>query len=545
VNCLLIWPVFPPTFWSYQPILDLVGKKAMLPPLGLITVAALLPDGWPCRLVDCNVRPVSEADWAWADLVLISGMIVQRADLLSLVAEARRRHRTVVVGGPYATALPDDVRQAGADFLVLDEAELTLPPFLEALSKGAAGGVFTAEGVRPELTSTPIPRFDLLDLAAYDSMSVQFSRGCPFQCEFCDIIVLYGRNPRTKPPAQLLGELDRLHELGWRGSVFVVDDNFVGNKRAASNLLRELIAWQNARGVPFSFDTEASVDLAQNPDLLDLMVQANFRAAFLGIETPDAESLERTLKAQNLRQPLDEAVSTITGAGIRVMAGFVIGFDGEAPGAGDRIVSFVERTAIPVALVSLLQALPGTALWDRLVRECRLCDTPTTASGNTTALINFRPTRPVAQIGREFVEAYERLYEPRAYLDRAYRYFLRLGAARRVARPIQTRTPPLRETLQSLRIFARIAWRQGVVRSTRWRFWHHLVGILRHDRHSLVQYVTACAISEHFLVFRESVRRDIVAQLDAEASGIARDDEGVPSAIPGHPLSPVPRPLVP
>jgi len=319
----------------------------------------------------------------------------------------------------------------------------------------------------------------------------------------------------------------------------------VGNKRAASNLLRELIAWQNARGVPFSFDTEASVDLAQNPDLLDLMVQANFRAAFLGIETPDAESLERTLKAQNLRQPLDEAVSTITGAGIRVMAGFVIGFDGEAPGAGDRIVSFVERTAIPVALVSLLQALPGTALWDRLVRECRLCDTPTTASGNTTALINFRPTRPVAQIGREFVEAYERLYEPRAYLDRAYRYFLRLGAARRVARPIQTRTPPLRETLQSLRIFARIAWRQGVVRSTRWRFWHHLVGILRHDRHSLVQYVTACAISEHFLVFRESVRRDIVAQLDAEASGIARDDEGLPSAIPGHPLSPVPRPLVP
>ena len=234
---------------------------------------------------------------------------------------------------------------------------------------------------------------------------------------------------------------------------------------------------------------------------------------FLGIETPDAESLERTLKHQNLRQPLEEAVDTITAAGIRVMAGFIIGFDGEAPGAGARIVSFVERTAIPVAFVSLLQALPGTALWDRLDREGRLRDTPT-ASGNNTYLTNFRPTRPLSQMAGEFVEAFERLYEPRAYLDRTWRYFLRLGAARQVEPP-RGSAPSVPEALRLLVIFSRILWRQGVARRTRWRFWHHLASILRRRPGSLVHYVTVCALNEHFLKFRQVVRRDIGAQLEA------------------------------
>jgi radical SAM superfamily enzyme YgiQ (UPF0313 family) len=449
-------------------------------------------------------------------------MIVQKAHLLSLLAEAKRRHKPVVVGGPYATALPDELRQAGADFLVLDEAELTLPPFLEALSRGASGGTFTAGEEKPALSTTPIPRFDLLDLAAYDSMSVQFSRGCPFRCEFCDIIVLYGRLPRTKKPAQLLAEMDRLYELGWRGSVFVVDDNFVGNKSAAAEMLRKLVGWQEARGVPFRFDTEASVDLAQASELLDLMVRADFRSVFLGIETPDPESLGRTLKAQNLRQPLEEAVAAITGAGVRVMAGFIIGFDGEAPGAGDRIVSFVERTAIPVAHVSLLQALPGTALWERLDREGRLLG-GSTASINNTDLTNFSPTRPLAQIAGEFVETFERLYEPRAYLDRAWRYFLRLGAARHVERPAGTGASSVRDVLRTLHIFARILWRQGALRCTRWRFWHHLVGIFHHDPGSLAQYVTVCALNEHFLAFRRLVRHDIDAQLNAMQGGRPRE----------------------
>ncbi len=513
MNCLLISPRFPSTFWSYEPILELIGKKALMPPLGLITVAALLPASWTCRLVDCNVRPVAEADWEWADIVLLSGMIVQKAHLLSLLADARRRRKPVVVGGPYATALPDELRQAGADFLVLDEAELTLPPFLEALSQGATAGTFTANGAKPDLAATPVPRFDLLDLDAYDSMTIQFSRGCPFLCEFCDIIVLYGRLPRTKRPAQVLAELERLHELGWRGTVFVVDDNFVGNKRAAKEMLRELAGWQEAHDVPFGLDTEASIDLAQDRELLDLMVRSNFRSVFVGIETPDAESLELTLKHQNLRQPLEDAVDTITAAGIRVLAGFIIGFDGEAPGAGGRIVSFAERTAIPVAFVSLLQALPGTALWARLDREGRLRDTPT-ASGNNTYLTNFRPTRPLSQVAGEFIEAFERLYEPRAYLDRTFRYFLRLGAERQVEPP-RGSAPSVPEALRLLVIFSRILWRQGVARRTRWRFWHHLASILRRRPGSLVHYVTVCALNEHFLKFRQVVRRDIGAQLEA------------------------------
>jgi radical SAM superfamily enzyme YgiQ (UPF0313 family) len=526
---LLISPKFPSTFWSYEPILELIGKKALMPPLGLITVAALLPDDWTCRLVDCNVRPVTEADWAWADIILLSGMIVQKANLLTLLAEAKRRRKTVVVGGPYATALPDELREAGADFLVLDEAELTLPPFLDALSRGVTSGTFTAGEERPELTATPIPLFELLDLPAYDSMSVQFSRGCPFRCEFCDIIVLYGRRPRTKPPGQLLAEMDRLYELGWRGSVFLVDDNFVGNKRAATEMLRALVAWQAAHGTPFRFDTEASVDLAQDRELLDLMARADVRSVFLGLETPDPGSLERTLKPQNLREPLEDAVGRITAAGIRVMAGFIIGFDGEAPGAGDRIVSFVERTAIPVALVSLLQALPGTALWHRLDREGRLRRAPT-ASGNSTYLSNFSPTRPLAQIGHEFVETVERLYEPRAYLDRAWRYFHRLGAARAAERPARASAPTMSEGLQAARVFWRILWRQGVLRCTRWRFWRYLLGILRHDPRLFVQYVTVCVLNEHFLRFRQVVRRDIDAQLNALAPPESRDAEPMPAA---------------
>jgi radical SAM superfamily enzyme YgiQ (UPF0313 family) len=535
VRGLLISPRFPSSFWSYEPILELLGKKALMPPLGLITVAALLPDTWTCRVVDCNVRAVTEADWAWADIVLFSGMIVQKAHLLSLVAEAKRHHKPVVVGGPYATALPGELREAGADFLVLDEAELTLPPFLEALSQGATGGTFTAGGEKPELTATPVPRFDLLDLAAYDSMTLQFSRGCPFLCEFCDIIVLYGRLPRTKRPAQMLAEADRLLQLGWRGSVFIVDDNFVGNKGAAKEMLRKLVAWQEAHGVPFRLDTEASIDLAQDAELLDLLVRANFRSVFLGIETPDVESLERTHKHQNVRQPLEDAVNTITGAGLRVMAGFIIGFDGEAPGAGARIVDFVERTAIPVALLSLLQALPGTALWDRLAREGRLREAAT-ASGNNTYLTNFSPTRPLPQIAGEFVEAFERLYEPRAYLERAWRYFHRLGAARRVEPPAQGSRPTVREVLRTLHIFSRILWRQGVVRGTRWRFWHHLFDIFRHHRGSLVQYVTVCTLNEHFLAFRRVVGRDIDAQLKAMPVAVG-SAERAPAGIPGYPVT--------
>lgn len=293
MRVLLVYPVFPPTFWSYDKSLELVNRKVLLPPLGLITVAAILPQTWEMKLVDRNIRAVTEDEWAWADIVLFSGMIVQKTDLLSQIVEAKQRGKLVAVGGPYATSVPEEIE--GADFLVLDEGEITLPEFVKAVERGETQGIFRTDE-KPSVTETPIPRYDLLELDAYDSMSVQFSRGCPFQCEFCDIIVLYGRKPRTKTPQQLLKELDYLYELGWRRGIFMVDDNFIGNKRNVKLLLKELKVWQQQHQYPFRFNTEASVDLAQDEELMELMVECYFDAVFLGIETPDEESLKLTKK---------------------------------------------------------------------------------------------------------------------------------------------------------------------------------------------------------------------------------------------------------
>lgn len=309
-------------------------------------MAGILPQEWEFKLVDRNVRNVTEAEWDWAEVVIISGMIVQRDDMVENIKEAKAHGKLVAVGGPFATSVPDEVQNAGADFLILDEGEITLPLFVEALERGETAGIIRAQE-KPDVTTTPIPRYDLLELDAYDSMSVQFSRGCPFQCEFCDIIVLYGRKPRTKEPAQLLRELDYLYELGWRRSVFMVDDNFIGNKRNVKLLLKELKVWQEEHQYPFRFNTEASVDLADDQELMDLMVECYFDAVFLGIETPDEESLEFTKKFQNTRNSLADSVDKIIKAGLRPMAGFIIGFDGENRGLAIALSVLRNRRPFP------------------------------------------------------------------------------------------------------------------------------------------------------------------------------------------------------
>lgn len=504
MRALLLYPQFPKSFWSFEKALELVDRKALLPPLGLVTVAAILPQNWEFKLVDRNVREVTEAEWDWAEVVILSAMIVQKADFLGQIREAKRRGKLVAVGGPYATALPHEAQSSGADFLILDEGEITLPLFVDAMSQGATSGTFRSEGEKPDVTTTPIPRFDLLDFTAYDNMSIQFSRGCPFQCEFCDIIVLYGRKPRTKTPAQLIAELDRLYELGWRRTIFLVDDNFIGNKRNVKLLLKELKPWMANHGYPFTFNTEASVDLAQDSELMDLMVECNFNAVFLGIETPDEDSLEVTKKFQNTRDPLSVAVDAIIESGIRVMAGFIIGFDGEKTGAGDRIVQFVEKTAIPTPFFSMLQALPDTALWHRLEKEGRLRDK--NANINQTTLMNFVPTRPIEEITREYINAFWELYDPCKYLNRTYRHFLKLKAPRH-------KTKLRKITWTSLRALGTVVWRQGIVRETRWMFWQNLVGIWRHNPRVWEHYLSICALNEHFLEYREIVRLQIEAQL--------------------------------
>src|SRR4028119_1825729 len=323
MRILLIYPLFPKSFWSFEKVLELVNRQVLLPPLGLVTVAGILPQEWEFKLVDRNIRAVTEEEWEWAEVVILSAMIVQKKDLLLQIQEAKRRGKRVACGGPYPTSVPYEATEAGADYLILDEGEITLPMFVEAIQRGETAGIFRAGGEKPDVTTTPIARFDLLELDAYDSMSVQFSRGCPFQCEFCDIIVLYGRKPRTKTPAQLLAELDYLYELGWRRGVFMVDDNFIGNKRNVKLLLKELKVWMAEHKYPFRLSTEASVDLAQDEELLRLMVEANFGGVFLGIETPDTDSLSLTQKFQNTRNSLIESVETINRAGLSVMAGFI------------------------------------------------------------------------------------------------------------------------------------------------------------------------------------------------------------------------------
>ncbi|HEY9849996.1 MAG TPA: DUF4070 domain-containing protein [Leptolyngbyaceae cyanobacterium] len=504
MRILLVYPLFPKTFWSYEKILELVDRKVLLPPLGLVTVAAILPQTWEFKLVDRNIRSVTEEEWAWADMVIISAMIVQKPDFIAQIQAAKKHGKLVAVGGPYPTSVPEEATAAGADYLILDEGEITLPMFVEAVERGEKAGIFRSNGEKPDVSQTPIPRFDLLEFDAYDSMSIQFSRGCPFQCEFCDIIVLYGRKPRTKTPQQLLAELDYLYELGWRRGVFMVDDNFIGNKRNVKLLLKELKVWQKERGYPFQFNTEASVDLAQDPELMDLMVECYFNAVFIGIETPDEDSLELTKKFQNVRSSLSEAVQTITKAGLRPMAGFIIGFDGEKSGSGSRIVRFAEETAIPTTTFAMLQALPNTALWHRLEKEGRLRKKD--GNINQTTLMNFIPTRPLEEIAQEYVEAFWELYDAERFLDRTYRCFLMLGAPKVKAK---FKLP----SWVDLRALLIVIWRQGVKRNTRWKFWHHLFSIMKRNPGVWEHYITVCAHNEHFLEYRQIVRNEIEGQL--------------------------------
>jgi radical SAM superfamily enzyme YgiQ (UPF0313 family) len=508
MHALLINPRFPKTFWSSEGALALIGRKALMPPLGLLTIAALLPAEWDLTLVDRNVRDVTDDEWQRADLVMLSAMIAQRPDFHAQVVEAKRRGKTVVVGGPYPTALPREAEASGADFLVLDEGELTVPLFLEAMRLPGADAetrprVFRApHDEKPDVTSSPVPRFELLELDAYDTMSVQFSRGCPFVCEFCDIITLYGRRPRTKAPAQVLAELEALYELGWRGNVFMVDDNFIGHKRDARALLVEIERWQRAHDFAFSFTTEASIDLAREAELLDLMARCRFGSVFIGIESPDVASLTLTKKFQNTRKPLLESIDRITRAGLRVMAGFILGFDGEQPGAGRRIVEFVERAGISTAAVTLLQALPNTGLWHRLKAEGRLVD----AAGESTppTLMNFTPTRPLEDIVDECVDAVWTLYDPVAYLDRTYRGFQSL--------PDPRVTPPFQSLgWVEIRAVAILCWRQGIVRPTRRRFWRYLASMLIRRPGLTAYYLAVCGHYEHFAEYRTLVRAELPA----------------------------------
>ncbi|BAU15595.1 cobalamin B12-binding protein [Leptolyngbya sp. NIES-3755] len=509
MKVLLLYPKFPKTFWSYDRFMQMAGLKAFIPPLGILTVAALLPSHWEIRFCDRNVKLETDDDWNWCDCVILSAMLAQKSDFHNLIQKAVQQGKKVAVGGPYPTSMPEEAIASGAHYLVLDEGELTVPQWIASITTGAEQGIFRSSE-KPDVTTSPIPRFDLLDLDAYLMMSIQFSRGCPFNCEFCDIITLYGRKPRTKEPQQAIAELQVLYDLGWRGSVFIVDDNFIGNQRNVKRFLHELIGWMESHHYPFTFVTEASVNLADDPELLDLMVQAGFYGVFLGIETPDQDSLQTTRKYQNTRSPLVRACQTIAQAGLLIYAGFILGFDGERSGAGDRIRAFVEETHIPQPMLGILQAIPNTALWERLKRENRLrrSEGDMFEVGDQNTLMNFYPTRSLDEIAIEYVKALWILYEPSNYLKRCFQHCLDLVPNPRLRQNVHF---PLHK---GLRLMMQVIWLQGIRRKdTRAQFWQQLWEMMLRRPRSLNLYFGLCAAGEHFTEYRSLARARITQQI--------------------------------
>ena len=412
-HALLVYPEHPPTYWGANFALKLLGIKAAFPPLGLLTIAAMFPPDYDLRVVDMNVTPLEDSDLEWADLVCTSTMIVQRHSLQTVIERCNRAGVPVVAGGPHPTTFHAEI--PGVAHFVLDEAEEIFPEFLRDLENGTAKAVYR-EPRKPDVSLTPVPRFDLLDTKAYHSMCVQFSRGCPFDCEFCDIIKLYGRIPRTKSPEQMVNEFDALYRLGWRGPLFLVDDNFISNKRDALKLLPVLAEWQKARGYPFTLFTEATVNLARMEGLMDVMIEAGFNSVFVGIETPNPEALIKMKKAQNTSKQEEDyllhSVRKMQEKGMRVDGGFILGVDGDDESAFDAQIDFIREAGIPMAPVYMLAAIKGTDLYERLERENRLLDVSGETNEVNAMALNFKPEMDPETLIEGYRRVIATLYDP-------------------------------------------------------------------------------------------------------------------------------------
>jgi radical SAM superfamily enzyme YgiQ (UPF0313 family) len=488
MNALLIYPRFPDTFWSFKHALSFLGKRAAQPPLGLMTVAALLPGSWPKRLIDTNVERLKDADLAWAEVALVSGMQVQQEHLVAVVERCRARGLRTVVGGPIASSVSATALKA--DHVVIGEAEDLVATLARDLEAGEARPVYEA-AEKPAMKRSPLPDLSLIKMNRYSTMTVQYSRGCPFNCEFCDIIEIYGRRTRTKAVDQVLAELDQLHRAGWRGAVFLVDDNFIGNKKCAKDLLTAMVEWGRVHGHPFTYLTEASVDLAEDLELLQLMRDAGFISVFLGIETPDECSLIANRKLQNTRRDLLESVQLIQQYGIEVMGGFILGFDTDREDVFDRMVEFIQNSAIPVAMVGLLQAMPGTQLFRRMWNEGRILHAGD--GNNTDCTLNFLPRMDAARLVEGYRSVLRRIYSCDAYYERVKLFLSR-------CHPSSSRQ---RWNYESLRAMVSSIVLQGLLGRGRLSYWKFVLTAATRYRRSFGTAMTLAVMGYDFQIMTE------------------------------------------
>jgi radical SAM superfamily enzyme YgiQ (UPF0313 family) len=483
MNILMVYPEFPDTFWSFKHALRFVRKKASSPPLGLLTVAAMLPSAWQVRLLDLNVTQLTQKDLAWADYVFISAMVVQREAARKVIARCKQADVPIVAGGPLFTGeyetFPD------VTHFVLNEAEITLPRFLADLERGKAERLYTTTEF-PDIRQTPAPRWELLDLNQYATMSLQFSRGCPYDCEFCNITVLLGHRPRTKTASQIVAELDALYALGWRSTIFFVDDNFIGNKKQLkTEILPALIDWRKGKtGVPFH--TEVSINLADDDDLMRMMVEAGFNMVFVGIETPDEDSLAECNKFQNRGRDLVESVKRIQRAGMQVQGGFIVGFDSDTPSIFQRQIDFIQKSGIVSAMVGLLQAPPGTRLYQRLESEGRILDE--ISGDNADGSTNIIPEMDLDTLRAGYKRILDQIYSPKLYYERVITFLQEY-------QPSKVR---VHLDFQMLMAFWRSIYRLGIQGVERVHFWQLWAWTLSHKPHLFPMAITFAIYGYHF-----------------------------------------------
>jgi len=466
LKILLVYPQYPDTFWSFRYALRFVSKKAAFPPLGLLTIAAMLPSEWEKKLVDMNITTLTDEDLKWADFVFISAMVVQKESVKEVITRCKDFKAKIAAGGPLFTTGYEEFDEV--DHLVLNEAETTLLPFLEDLEKGCAKHIYTSNE-RPDIRKTPIPLWSLINMKKYSTMNIQYSRGCPFDCEFCDIIILNGHRPRTKDKDQLLAELDALYSQGWRGGVLIVDDNFIGNKRKLkAEILPTIIEWMKGKKYPFALSTEASINLADDEELMRLVVEAGFNTVFIGIETPNEESLAECNKLPNRTRGLVASVKKIQNNGLQVQGGFIVGFDSDPLSIFKSQISFIQRSGIVTAMVGLLNAPRGTRLYQRLEQENRLLQG--ISGDNTDCSLNFIPKMNYETLISGYKRILNTIYSPKQYYERV-KTFLKEYKPRRRKRASQFQFYHVRGVIKSM-------WFLGVREKGRRYYWKLFVSTL-------------------------------------------------------------------